>query len=95
MQQRGFHQCLTRTHPLPAHHLFPPAALRCYVHALKLMPEAPGLWNDLGLNYHRQASLPGPAEGEDDSSQAQALLLEKAQQVRGRDSAGEGAGPSR
>uniref|UniRef100_A0A8C5C3I7 SKI3 subunit of superkiller complex n=1 Tax=Gadus morhua TaxID=8049 RepID=A0A8C5C3I7_GADMO len=31
---------------------------RCYGRALKLMPEAPSLWYDLGLNYHRQASLP-------------------------------------
>uniref|UniRef100_A0A667YAC5 SKI3 subunit of superkiller complex n=1 Tax=Myripristis murdjan TaxID=586833 RepID=A0A667YAC5_9TELE len=50
---------------------------RCYGRALKLMPEAPSLWYDLGLNYHRQANLPCPAEG-DQSSLVQ--LLEKAQQ---------------
>ncbi|XP_071783567.2 superkiller complex protein 3 [Centroberyx gerrardi] len=50
---------------------------RCYGHALKLMPEAPSLWFDLGLNYHRQASLPCPTEGDQNSP---ALLLEKAQQ---------------
>ncbi|KAM4615710.1 tetratricopeptide repeat protein 37 [Polymixia lowei] len=50
---------------------------RCYGRALKLMPEAPSLWYDLGLNYHRQAGLPCPEE-EDQNSQA--LLLEKAQQ---------------
>uniref|UniRef100_A0A8C5AJX7 SKI3 subunit of superkiller complex n=1 Tax=Gadus morhua TaxID=8049 RepID=A0A8C5AJX7_GADMO len=50
---------------------------RCYGRALKLMPEAPSLWYDLGLNYHRQASLPCLADGDNSS---QPLLLEKAQQ---------------
>uniref|UniRef100_A0A8C5CNU9 SKI3 subunit of superkiller complex n=1 Tax=Gadus morhua TaxID=8049 RepID=A0A8C5CNU9_GADMO len=47
---------------------------RCYGRALKLMPEAPSLWYDLGLNYHRQASLPCLADGDNSS---QPLLLEK------------------
>ncbi|KAK2837420.1 hypothetical protein Q5P01_014632 [Channa striata] len=50
---------------------------RCYVHALKLMDEVPTLWYDLGLNYYRQACLPYPAEGDQNS---QSLLLQKAQQ---------------
>uniref|UniRef100_A0A4W6G8C9 SKI3 subunit of superkiller complex n=1 Tax=Lates calcarifer TaxID=8187 RepID=A0A4W6G8C9_LATCA len=50
---------------------------RCYAHALKLMSEAPSLWYDLGLNYYRQASLPSPTEGDQNS---QSLVLEKAQQ---------------
>ncbi|KAJ3604243.1 hypothetical protein NHX12_028984 [Muraenolepis orangiensis] len=50
---------------------------RCYGRALKLMPMAPSLWHDLGLNYHRQAGLPRSAEVDDST---QALLLEKAQQ---------------
>lgn len=29
---------------------------RCYVRALKLMPEVPSLWYDLGINYHRQVT---------------------------------------
>ncbi|XP_028851542.1 tetratricopeptide repeat protein 37 isoform X2 [Denticeps clupeoides] len=28
---------------------------RCYGRALKLMPEAPNLWHDLGINYYHQA----------------------------------------
>ena len=68
----GFHQCLTPS-------LAPFTVLfRCYGRALKLMPEAPSLWYDLGLNYHRQASLPCLADGD---SSIQPLLLEKAQQV--------------
>lgn len=52
---------------------------RCYARALKLMPEVPSLWYDLGLNYYRQAiSSLCPTEGDHDSS---SLLLEKAQQV--------------
>ncbi|CAL8250745.1 unnamed protein product [Boreogadus saida] len=50
---------------------------RCYGRALKLMPEAPSLWYDLGLNYHHQAGLPCLADGDNSS---QPLLLEKAQQ---------------
>lgn len=50
---------------------------RCYAHALKLMPDIPSLWYDLGLNYHRQACLPCPTEGDQSS---RSLLLEKAQQ---------------
>ncbi|XP_076021281.1 superkiller complex protein 3 [Genypterus blacodes] len=50
---------------------------RCYGHALKLMPEAPSLWYDLGLNYFRQASLPCATE---DDQTSLSLLLEKAQQ---------------
>ncbi|RXN21205.1 tetratricopeptide repeat 37 [Labeo rohita] len=30
---------------------------RCFGRALKLMPEAPSLWCDLGLNYHHQSRL--------------------------------------
>ncbi|XP_062873563.1 superkiller complex protein 3 [Trichomycterus rosablanca] len=30
---------------------------RCYGRVLKLMPDAPSLWCDLGLNYHHQARL--------------------------------------
>ncbi|XP_028270301.1 tetratricopeptide repeat protein 37 [Parambassis ranga] len=51
---------------------------RCYARALKLMPEVPSLWYDLGLNYYRQAiSSLCPTEGDHDSP---SLLLEKAQQ---------------
>ncbi|XP_040010998.1 tetratricopeptide repeat protein 37 [Xiphias gladius] len=50
---------------------------RCYAHALKLMSEVPSLWYDLGVNYYRQASLPCPTEGDQNS---QSLVLEKAQQ---------------
>lgn len=50
---------------------------RCYARALKLMSEAPSLWYDLGLNFYRQASLPCPADAEQNSI---SLLLEKAQQ---------------
>lgn len=49
---------------------------RCYARALKLMSEVPSLWYDLGLNYYRQACLPYPTEGDQNS-----LLLEKAEQV--------------
>uniref|UniRef100_A0A3Q1HHR7 Uncharacterized protein n=1 Tax=Anabas testudineus TaxID=64144 RepID=A0A3Q1HHR7_ANATE len=48
---------------------------RCYARALKLMSEVPSLWYDLGLNYYRQACLPYPTEGDQNS-----LLLEKAEQ---------------
>ncbi|XP_056274743.1 tetratricopeptide repeat protein 37 isoform X2 [Pseudoliparis swirei] len=50
---------------------------RCYVRALKLMPEVPSLWNDLGLNYYRQSSLSRFTE---DDQTSPSLLLEKAQQ---------------
>ncbi|XP_056138485.1 tetratricopeptide repeat protein 37 isoform X2 [Lampris incognitus] len=50
---------------------------RCYGHALKLLPEAPSLWYDLGLNYYRQANLKCPAEID---LNYPALVLEKAQQ---------------
>ncbi|XP_044225084.1 tetratricopeptide repeat protein 37 [Thunnus albacares] len=50
---------------------------RCYARALKLMPEVPSLWYDLGLNYYHQASLFCPTEGDQNSP---SLLLEKAQQ---------------
>lgn len=48
---------------------------RCYAHALKLMPDVASLWYDLGLNYHKQASLP-PSTNKDITKQT----LEKAQQ---------------
>uniref|UniRef100_A0A3Q1AHS8 Tetratricopeptide repeat domain 37 n=1 Tax=Amphiprion ocellaris TaxID=80972 RepID=A0A3Q1AHS8_AMPOC len=51
------------------------AGERCYAHALKLMPEVPSLWYDLGINYYRQATK--PPEGDQTSL---SLLLEKAQQ---------------
>eukprot|EP00064_Thunnus_orientalis_P012482 superscaffoldBa00001920_g12517 len=51
---------------------------RCYARALKLMPEVPSLWYDLGLNYYHQASLFCPTEGDQNSP---SLLLEKAQQL--------------
>ncbi|XP_061584934.1 tetratricopeptide repeat protein 37 [Cololabis saira] len=51
---------------------------RCYVRALKLMPEVPSLWYDLGLNYYHQAtSLSCPTEGDQKSP---SLDLEKAQE---------------
>uniref|UniRef100_A0A673CHJ3 Tetratricopeptide repeat domain 37 n=1 Tax=Sphaeramia orbicularis TaxID=375764 RepID=A0A673CHJ3_9TELE len=50
---------------------------RCYAHALKLMPEAPSLWYDLGLNYHRQAGSSFPTDKDQNSLSE---LLEKAQQ---------------
>uniref|UniRef100_A0A8C3AS86 SKI3 subunit of superkiller complex n=1 Tax=Cyclopterus lumpus TaxID=8103 RepID=A0A8C3AS86_CYCLU len=50
---------------------------RCYARALKLMPEVPSLWNDLGLNYYRQSSLSSFTE---DNLTSPSLLLEKAQQ---------------
>ncbi|KAM6965620.1 superkiller complex protein 3 [Aplochiton taeniatus] len=50
---------------------------RCYGGALKLLPEAPSLWLDLGLNYYRQACLPC-SQGGDQASLS--LLLEKALQ---------------
>ncbi|XP_041855524.1 tetratricopeptide repeat protein 37 [Melanotaenia boesemani] len=51
---------------------------RCYVHALKLMPEVPSLWYDLGLNYYHQAtSMSCPTEGDQNSPSQD---LEKAQQ---------------
>ncbi|XP_033828592.1 tetratricopeptide repeat protein 37 [Periophthalmus magnuspinnatus] len=49
---------------------------RCYAHALKLMPDVPSLWHDLGLNYHKQARL-FPSTKEDES---QTQVLDKAQQ---------------
>uniref|UniRef100_A0A3B4AIB8 Uncharacterized protein n=1 Tax=Periophthalmus magnuspinnatus TaxID=409849 RepID=A0A3B4AIB8_9GOBI len=48
----------------------------CYAHALKLMPDVPSLWHDLGLNYHKQARL-FPSTKEDES---QTQVLDKAQQ---------------
>lgn len=52
---------------------------RCYARALKLMPDVPSLWNDLGLNYYHQSRLPCVSEGDQNVS---CLLLEKAQEVR-------------
>lgn len=54
---------------------------RCYARALKLMPEVPSLWYDLGLNYYHQACFFSPMEGDQTSP---SLLLEKAQQVTPR-----------
>ncbi|XP_008286814.1 tetratricopeptide repeat protein 37 [Stegastes partitus] len=51
---------------------------RCYVRALKLLPEVSSLWYDLGLNYYRQATSPSSRTEEDQNSLS--LLLEKAQQ---------------
>lgn len=51
---------------------------RCYIRALKLMPEVPSLWHDLGLNYYHQSRLPCVPDGEEN---APSLLLEKAQEV--------------
>ncbi|KAM4576471.1 tetratricopeptide repeat protein 37 [Odontesthes bonariensis] len=51
---------------------------RCYVRALKLLPEVPSLWYDLGLNYYHQAtSLACLTEGDKNCSSQD---LEKAQQ---------------
>ncbi|XP_011614358.2 tetratricopeptide repeat protein 37 isoform X1 [Takifugu rubripes] len=50
---------------------------RCYVRALRLMPEVPSLWHDLGLNYYHQSRLPCVSGGEEN---APCLLLEKAQE---------------
>lgn len=50
---------------------------RCYAHALKLRPDVASLWYDLGLNYHKQASLPSSTNG-DEAVITQ--VLEKAQQ---------------
>ncbi|XP_053180794.1 SKI3 subunit of superkiller complex protein isoform X2 [Scomber japonicus] len=50
---------------------------RCYARALKLMPEVPSLWYDLGLNYYHQACLFCPTEVDQNSP---SLLLEKAEQ---------------
>ncbi len=51
--------------------------IRCFGRALKLMPEAPGLWCDLGLNYCHQSRLLSCFYPEED----QQPLLEKAIQV--------------
>uniref|UniRef100_A0A8C7ZSN2 SKI3 subunit of superkiller complex n=1 Tax=Oryzias sinensis TaxID=183150 RepID=A0A8C7ZSN2_9TELE len=51
---------------------------RCYARALKLMPEAPSLWYDLGLNYYRQAACQSALTEENQNSPSQDL--EKAQQ---------------
>ncbi|XP_069034465.1 tetratricopeptide repeat protein 37 [Embiotoca jacksoni] len=51
---------------------------RCYARALKLRPEAPTLWYDLGLNYYHQATrIPCLTEGDHTSP---SLNLEKAQE---------------
>lgn len=50
---------------------------RCFGRALKLMPEAPSLWCDLGLNFCHQSRLLGCLYPEED----QQPLLEKAIQV--------------
>lgn len=50
---------------------------RCFGRALKLMPEAPSLWCDLGLNYYHQSKLLNCLYPEDDAHS----LLEKAMQV--------------
>uniref|UniRef100_A0A672MRU2 SKI3 subunit of superkiller complex n=1 Tax=Sinocyclocheilus grahami TaxID=75366 RepID=A0A672MRU2_SINGR len=47
---------------------------RCFGRALKLMPEAPSLWCDLGLNYYHQSRLLSCLNPEED----QQPLLEKA-----------------
>uniref|UniRef100_A0A672M7X6 SKI3 subunit of superkiller complex n=1 Tax=Sinocyclocheilus grahami TaxID=75366 RepID=A0A672M7X6_SINGR len=49
---------------------------RCFGRALKLMPEAPRLWCDLGLNYYHQSRLLNCLYPEDDAQS----LLEKAMQ---------------
>uniref|UniRef100_A0A8C1L6X8 Tetratricopeptide repeat domain 37 n=1 Tax=Cyprinus carpio TaxID=7962 RepID=A0A8C1L6X8_CYPCA len=49
---------------------------RCFGRALKLMPEAPSLWCDLGLNYYHQSRLLNCLNPEED----QQPLLEKAMQ---------------
>uniref|UniRef100_A0A3B3BLI5 SKI3 subunit of superkiller complex n=2 Tax=Oryzias melastigma TaxID=30732 RepID=A0A3B3BLI5_ORYME len=51
---------------------------RCYARALKLMPEAPSLWYDLGLNYYRQAVCQFALAEQNQNSPSQDL--EKAQQ---------------
>ncbi|KAM9744682.1 tetratricopeptide repeat protein 37 [Menidia menidia] len=51
---------------------------RCYAHALKMLPEVPSLWNDLGLNYYHQANLQTCHTEGDESHSSQEL--EKAQQ---------------
>ncbi|RVE68406.1 hypothetical protein OJAV_G00090930 [Oryzias javanicus] len=51
---------------------------RCYARALKLMPEAPSLWYDLGLNYYRQAVSQSALTEKKQNSPSQDL--EKAQQ---------------
>ncbi|XP_073716319.1 superkiller complex protein 3 [Misgurnus anguillicaudatus] len=48
---------------------------RCFGRALKLIPKAPSLWCDLGLNYYYQFRLLSSLPGEDPQS-----LLEKALQ---------------
>ncbi|XP_063051126.1 superkiller complex protein 3 [Engraulis encrasicolus] len=50
---------------------------RCYGRALKLMPDAAGLWCDLGVNYYRQCQkLPASPEQDQDKQN----LLEKSLQ---------------
>uniref|UniRef100_A0A671QSI9 Tetratricopeptide repeat protein 37-like n=1 Tax=Sinocyclocheilus anshuiensis TaxID=1608454 RepID=A0A671QSI9_9TELE len=49
---------------------------RCFGRALKLMPEAPLLWCDIGLNYYHQSRLLNCLYPEDDAQS----LLEKAMQ---------------
>uniref|UniRef100_A0A8C1ZBQ8 Tetratricopeptide repeat domain 37 n=1 Tax=Cyprinus carpio TaxID=7962 RepID=A0A8C1ZBQ8_CYPCA len=49
---------------------------RCFGRALKLMPEAPSLWCDLGLNYYHQSKLLNCLYPGDDAQS----LLEKAMQ---------------
>uniref|UniRef100_A0A673LD49 Tetratricopeptide repeat protein 37-like n=1 Tax=Sinocyclocheilus rhinocerous TaxID=307959 RepID=A0A673LD49_9TELE len=49
---------------------------RCFGRALKLMPEAPRLWCDLGLNYYHQSRRLNCLYPEDDAQS----LLEKAMQ---------------
>lgn len=49
---------------------------RCFGRALKLMPEAPSLWCDLGLNYYHQSRLLSSHYPEEDPQ----ALLEKALQ---------------
>uniref|UniRef100_A0A673MNC0 Tetratricopeptide repeat protein 37-like n=1 Tax=Sinocyclocheilus rhinocerous TaxID=307959 RepID=A0A673MNC0_9TELE len=51
---------------------------RCFGRALKLMPEAPSLWCDLGLNYYHQSRLLSCLNPEED----QQPLLEKAIQCK-------------
>ncbi|CAG00393.1 unnamed protein product [Tetraodon nigroviridis] len=50
---------------------------RCYARALKLMPEVPSLWHDLGLNYYHQSCLSCVSEADQNVA---CLLLEKAQE---------------
>ncbi|KAI1900403.1 hypothetical protein AGOR_G00049590 [Albula goreensis] len=49
---------------------------RCYGRALKLMPEAPNLWYDLGMNYYHQAQR---ITGQEDERELP-LLMEKSLQ---------------